>query len=242
MAEDDKCKWCGFTLKLEDKYCLSCGIDNPRFTPATGGEGVKDYRDGNWMDKMGCCKVCDGEIPDGHTDNCDLWKKEQERSLLLTDISELKKIIKATDSQLTALRRENEIVGKAYEDVKEWAHRIDALWQTLIARCDDCSDGAPDASELGKFCNEMIGLSNDIQLGEARTTRQEHDTLTRRVAELEKDIQFYKDSMVRVAAEFDITSVFQLVGEAKDNSENYVDILIRIIKREREALLRKDGV
>lgn len=34
-------------------------------------------RDGNWCDKMGCCKVCDGEIPHGHRDNCDLWKHEQ---------------------------------------------------------------------------------------------------------------------------------------------------------------------
>lgn len=35
-------------------------------------------RDGNWMDKHGACKVCDGEIPYGHTDNCDIWKLEKE--------------------------------------------------------------------------------------------------------------------------------------------------------------------
>lgn len=35
-------------------------------------------RDGNWIDKWGCCRVCDGEIPDGHTDDCDIYKLEQD--------------------------------------------------------------------------------------------------------------------------------------------------------------------
>jgi len=34
-------------------------------------------RDGKWLDDIGCCKLCDGEIPYGHTDNCDMWKMEQ---------------------------------------------------------------------------------------------------------------------------------------------------------------------
>jgi hypothetical protein len=36
-------------------------------------------RDGNWLDKWGCCRVCNGEIPHGHTLNCDIFKLEQER-------------------------------------------------------------------------------------------------------------------------------------------------------------------
>lgn len=35
-------------------------------------------RDGNWIDKWGACKVCDGEIPHGHTENCDIYKLEKE--------------------------------------------------------------------------------------------------------------------------------------------------------------------
>ena len=35
-------------------------------------------RDGNFLDDMGACKVCGGEIPEGHTDNCDIWKLERE--------------------------------------------------------------------------------------------------------------------------------------------------------------------
>lgn len=34
-------------------------------------------RDGNWIDKYGACKVCDGEIPYGHTENCDIYKMER---------------------------------------------------------------------------------------------------------------------------------------------------------------------
>lgn len=39
-------------------------------------------RNGKWIDDMGCCKVCDGEIPYGHTYNCDIFKLEQEISRL----------------------------------------------------------------------------------------------------------------------------------------------------------------
>ncbi len=37
---------------------------------------TKAERDGNWMDKWGACKVCGGEIPHGHSDNCDIHKLE----------------------------------------------------------------------------------------------------------------------------------------------------------------------
>jgi hypothetical protein len=36
-----------------------------------------DERNGCFLDKQWCCKVCDGEIPDGHTDRCDIWKLEK---------------------------------------------------------------------------------------------------------------------------------------------------------------------
>lgn len=37
---------------------------------------MSDNRDGNWMDKYGACKVCGGEIPLGHSENCDVYKLE----------------------------------------------------------------------------------------------------------------------------------------------------------------------
>ena len=31
---------------------------------------------GSWMDDNGACKVCDGEIPYGHSENCDVYKMQ----------------------------------------------------------------------------------------------------------------------------------------------------------------------
>lgn len=34
----------------------------------------RDEEPGDWMDKWGACKVCGGEIPEGHAQHCQLWK------------------------------------------------------------------------------------------------------------------------------------------------------------------------
>ena len=36
-----------------------------------------DARNGCFLDSHWACKVCDGEIPGGHTDVCDMWKQEK---------------------------------------------------------------------------------------------------------------------------------------------------------------------
>ena len=41
--------------------------------------------DGNWLDKWGTCRVCGGEIPHGHTDNCDIFKYEKMELALTED-------------------------------------------------------------------------------------------------------------------------------------------------------------
>jgi len=69
---------------------------------ATQGEEVREYvlsaevrneRNGEWLDKYGACKVCDGEIPHGHTPNCDIYKLESEIQRL--------KSFHATDMRVT---------------------------------------------------------------------------------------------------------------------------------------------
>lgn len=35
-------------------------------------------RNGKWMDELGACRVCDGEIPHGHTQSCDIHKMESQ--------------------------------------------------------------------------------------------------------------------------------------------------------------------
>lgn len=34
---------------------------------------------GEWIDEMGACRVCGGEIPHGHSENCDYYKATKER-------------------------------------------------------------------------------------------------------------------------------------------------------------------
>lgn len=46
------------------------------------------HPNGNWLDEFGACRVCGGEIPLGHTDNCDLYKLEKQNRLLETQLAE----------------------------------------------------------------------------------------------------------------------------------------------------------
>lgn len=38
---------------------------------------AENERDGSFLDSFGACKVCDGEAPDGHTEDCDILKVER---------------------------------------------------------------------------------------------------------------------------------------------------------------------
>lgn len=49
----------------------------------------KDQRDGSWADKWGACRVCDGEIPHGHSENCDIYKMEKTERELRTALGNL---------------------------------------------------------------------------------------------------------------------------------------------------------
>ncbi len=43
---------------------------------------MSNQPDGNWMDEWGACRVCGGEIPHGHTNNCDIFKMEKRERIL----------------------------------------------------------------------------------------------------------------------------------------------------------------
>jgi hypothetical protein len=53
--------------------------------------------DGSWADKYGACRVCGGEIPHGHTNNCDIWKQEQQITDLRRQNAELRECLKVKD-------------------------------------------------------------------------------------------------------------------------------------------------
>lgn len=56
------------------------------------------------------------------------------------------------------------------------------------------------------------------------------DRLLKRIEAEEKTVEFYKTGMVKIAEAFGITSIYQLIGRAENNTETYVDILVKIIK------------
>lgn len=105
----------------------------------------------------------------------------------------------AINSAIAKLREEKDNADKAYETTKAWSHLLNDKLVTLLLKCDDCADGAPDATPLAKFCNEMIGLCNAIDIKEVQTLRQERDQLKLRVEELEKERDSWKERAVAYA-------------------------------------------
>lgn len=68
-------------IRLANHYKARAAAAEARI--ATVIQGIADNRpDGRWIDKHGACRVCEGEIPHGHTDSCDHWKLEAERDAL----------------------------------------------------------------------------------------------------------------------------------------------------------------
>lgn len=82
------------------------------------------------------------------------------------------------------LEQQRDEASKSYQTVKDWAHRIENHLNTLLDRCSDYADGTQDATDLAKFCNEMIGLSNSIALGDIMTLRLQRDQLRAEVEAL----------------------------------------------------------
>lgn len=68
-------------------------------------------RNGCFLDAQWFCKVCDGEIPNGHTNDCDIWKLEKnhadfianEHRAVLTDRGYLHAQVEALRANLDAL-------------------------------------------------------------------------------------------------------------------------------------------
>jgi len=52
----------------------------------------------SWVDEMGACKVCQGEVPHGHHADCDILKMETEikdLKAIIVSLEEERKILKA---------------------------------------------------------------------------------------------------------------------------------------------------
>ncbi len=104
---------------------------------------------GDWMDEHGCCKVCDGEIPHGHSAECYLWKLEQK----LKEVEELHLLRLAAISTASLqntpasvaqrIDKNNPYWTVAYADVCRAVDREMALAQNRVAEMPLRSDGKP---------------------------------------------------------------------------------------------------
>lgn len=92
--------------------------------------------------------------------------------------------VNAARKEIAKLERERDSARDSYQIVKDSLHDHSARLETLLAACDDHADGSVDATPLGKFCNEMVGLSNGVMLHEVLTLRAERDRLRESCDEL----------------------------------------------------------
>lgn len=88
-------------------------------------------------------------------------------------IKEATQSISKLERERNEARDERDSARDAYQIVKDSLHDNSTRLETLLAACDDHADGSVDATPLGKFCNEMVGLSNGIMLHEVLTLRAE---------------------------------------------------------------------
>lgn len=123
-----------------------------------------------------------------------------------------------------ALERELNEAMKAYETVKNWAHRIDGNLNTILDRCSDEADGTSDATDLAKFANELVGLNNSLMLGDVQTLRQQRDQLRAEVERL-KASEYQMALAKRVVRVHELTverdQLRAEVDEVKTHSANW---------------------
>jgi hypothetical protein len=95
-------------------------------------------RDGNWLDKFGCCKICDGEIPYGHTANCDIWKLEQQLAAERVDWTELRDLLHlpSTDDDKALVVNEIKQLAAERENCKSWYEHAVRAEEELAAERD----------------------------------------------------------------------------------------------------------
>lgn len=67
-----------------------------------------DERNGCFLDSWWCCKVCDGEIPDGHTNDCDIWKLEKKHMAFIANefnnvLAERDALLRHADAMASAM-------------------------------------------------------------------------------------------------------------------------------------------
>ncbi len=104
----------------------------------------KDTRDGNWLDEWGSCRVCGGEIPYGHTDNCDIFKSE-------------KKIRELEQSRESYI----ELAAGECEDKNEAHQRIRELESDNLRLSNLSKDLGIQLTAFNSYVSSLVGRENE---------------------------------------------------------------------------------
>lgn len=107
-------------------------------------------RDGKFLDKFWCCKVCDGEIPDGHTDDCDIWKLEKqhkdflanEYSAVLTERDALRAELEQARKDAERYRWLRDVGNVTFPSFVNRPSLLGHVWPTSAAKVDAAIDAA----------------------------------------------------------------------------------------------------
>ena len=112
------------------------------FPPSTAALET-EIRDGNWIDKDGACKLCDGEIPHGHTAECHLWKLEAEIAELKRQLEDSQQLFAALDNPMSPSWKQRAEAAESHlsavaERVKEacaneaWHHLVNNGYNNTV--------------------------------------------------------------------------------------------------------------
>lgn len=122
-------------------------------------------RDGNWIDEWGACKVCDGEIPSGHTERCDIYKLERE----LTEAKHAYRQLQESDN---LLYKRMEVAEAERDQLRKVVSDVADETQSMIDYCNgDIMYGVTDIRFLKARCLENLKHINSLPHVQERNTK-----------------------------------------------------------------------
>jgi len=110
---------------------------------------LKLSRNGNWIDKFGACVCCDGEIPHGHSEDCDFYKLQQKVE------SQQKKIIE-WKRKFSAAHKLFRVQEKEIEELRKDKERLEHAMPYF-------GNAAKTLNDLSTFLNDRIETQRLLQ-------------------------------------------------------------------------------
>ena len=103
-----------------------------------------DDRNGCFLDKSWSCKVCDGEIPYGHLDHCDIWQLEKKHlDFIANEYNAVLLAKTALSARLARVTAERDRAREALQEIHKQCDsvHIGALCIAALAPAHEVSDG-----------------------------------------------------------------------------------------------------